>query len=440
MDIAAHYSDGLSAKLHQVKLGVRDDIVSITNDELSVNWPMNSLRQHPAPADRSIVFGPRNSDAFISVAPQHTDALRALLPVLLDPKRQRRSTWLLGGSLTALAAGLAGFMVFGLPALSGPLADITPLEIEARMGAQSNQFVSMFSNECEASELAQASLDELGQRLEDVSNSPFELKLRVVDAGFPNAFALPGGWIVITDDLIDLMETPDELAGVLAHETAHVSQRHVMAGQIREMGFGMLLELLLGGGSGAGQELARAGASLESIRHTRSAETEADDYALQYLVDADLDPHGLADFFDRLSLYIEGQSGGETSNTGPETGPETSGDEPADPEAPEESVDVSVTAEPAEPQSDGWLEALLRTHPETRARAASARAAADAIGWSGDPAMTAAGWAALGDVCTDEDIASDQATEDLVETVRDVLNLGDDDDETEETPVGEAPD
>jgi Zn-dependent protease with chaperone function len=415
------YSDGESAALHTIVVKLASTGLTLSGEDIAVEWPIKRLRRLPSPADGSIMLALHGSDARLIISPEHADVLRQFFPVLMDARKVRRGTIILGASLTALAASVAGFLFFGLPALSGPLAHMTPLAVEERMGEQSNHFVSLFSNECVASPAAQASLDELGERLRTVSQSPFELKLRIIDAQFPNAFALPGGWIVVTDDLIDLMESPDELAGVLAHETAHVSQRHVMSAQIREMGFGMLLEFMIGGGSGAGQGLARAGASLESYRHTRGAEAEADDFAMQYLVDADLNPDSLAQFFDRLAEFIESESRSEDNDA--------------------ESVDE------AEPVSDSgasgeWVEALLRTHPETRERAEKARLIAASIDWSGEPALSDDAWAEIQSVCSEEDSRSDQELDNIVETIKDVLDFGDENNagQTSDESASETPD
>ena len=399
--IFGEFADGDSARVHVVEVAVDGDRLSLTGESLRLYWRIKRIRRLPNRPDGSVVLTEGESDARLSLTPDNATRLRPLLPRLLDDRRIRRGTWVLGGTLTATAVSLAAFMVYGLPLLSAPLAHAVPLDVETRLGERSNQFVAWFTDECETPDAAQAALDQLGDRLETVSQSPFELKLRIVDAPFPNAFALPGGWIVITDDLIDEMESPDELAGVLAHEAAHVAQRHVMAAQLREMGFGVLLEFLIGGGTGAGQELARTGASLESLRHSRAAESEADEYALAYLDAADMNPEALADFFDRMQSVFEEME--------------------AEVEEAEAAEDTPRT-ETRQERAEAWLRSTLRTHPDTTRRAETARAAATGLDWSGTPALSDEDWAALGAVCESGVRTNDTAVERAAERIADALN------------------
>jgi Zn-dependent protease with chaperone function len=398
--ITGTFADGDTAAIHAVTIAVEGRRLAITGEALRVYWRIRRLKRLPDRPDGAVVLTERGSDARLSIEPDSVASLRALLPKLLDPGQARRGTWILGGTLTATAAGIAGFLFFGLPALSHPLAHAIPVDVEYRLGERSNQFVAWFTDECETTDTAQAALDELAGRLHAVSHSPFEFRPRIVDAHFPNAFALPGGHIVITDELIDEMESPDELAGVLAHEAAHVARRHVMAAQLREMGFGVLLEFLIGGGSGAGQELARTGATLESLRHSRGAEAEADAYALQYLHAADLNPHALADFFERMQVVFE--------------------DMEADTEAGNDGDDTTTTPDSGT-RAEAWLRAVLRTHPDTARRAARARAAAAALDWSGEPALEDTPWAALDAVCEAGVSRSDTAVEQMRDRIQDAV-------------------
>jgi len=417
--LAGTYADGESARLHAVTVTLDADILALDGEDVAVRWQVPRLHRLPDRPDGAAVISEKGSDARLWIAPGDRDVLRTWFPRLFAPGRTRRGTLILGSALTGIAVASLAFLFVGLPLLSRPLAHTVPLDVERRMGEQTNQMVTWFTDECEAGEEARAALDSLGSRLYAVSGSPFEFRLRIVDAGFPNAFALPGGRILVTDELIDEMESPDELAGVLAHEAAHVAQRHVMAAQLREMGFGVLLELLIGGGSGAGQEIARTGATLESLRHTRGAESEADDYALQYLVAADMNPHGLADFFERMQTVLEGEAEAEAEDAG------------ADADLPAEDAS-EPSAETGDARNDRWLSSVLRTHPDTRARAERARAAAEQIGWSGEPALNETEWAALQAVCSDGPIPGDTPLERVRDRIGDVLKPGEDGEDARE--------
>jgi predicted Zn-dependent protease len=112
-----------------------------------------------------------------------------------------------------------------------------------------------------------------------------------VDNGLVNAAAFPGRQIVLFRGLIDEAKSPDEIAGVLAHEIGHVEQRHVMAALIRDFG----ISLVLGGADGGA-----IAQGLLASRYSRSSESEADDYSMQALTAAHISAEPTAAFFERM--------------------------------------------------------------------------------------------------------------------------------------------
>jgi Zn-dependent protease with chaperone function len=134
----------------------------------------------------------------------------------------------------------------------------------------------------------QRAIDALATRLGDGRS----VSVRVIDLPLVNAAALPGRQVVVFRGLIATAQSPDELAGVLAHEIGHVANRDAMAGLIREYGVSLLFGVADGG------VIAR---SLLSNSYTRAAERRADDHALAALAAANISPRATADFFARMS-------------------------------------------------------------------------------------------------------------------------------------------
>ena len=146
-------------------------------------------------------------------------------------------------------------------------------------------------------------LETLARRLAP-GDPPYDFRVRVVNLEMNNAFALPGGRILLTEGLLRFAESPDEVAGVLAHEMGHVIHRHTTAAMIEGLGLAVLFGVLLGDfGAGA---VGWAGEYLVGATFRREAEAEADGSALDLLARAGLRSQGLADFFERL----ERESGG----------------------------------------------------------------------------------------------------------------------------------
>jgi hypothetical protein len=116
------------------------------------------------------------------------------------------------------------------------------------------------------------------------------LDVRVHQDDLVNAAALPGRRIVIFHGLLEISEEPEEVAGILAHEIAHIEERHVAESLIRSFTFGVFVSMI-GGNTGAGIE------TLLAAGYSRGAEREADEGAIERLRRANVSPLGAAEFF-----------------------------------------------------------------------------------------------------------------------------------------------
>jgi predicted Zn-dependent protease len=157
------------------------------------------------------------------------------------------------------------------------------------------------------------------------------VELVVVDNPTINAFAVPGGVIGVHNGLLVHAQTEDELATVIAHEIAHLSQRHFSRRlefarrqqplTLASMLAGFVLMATVGGDAGvAALTAAQAAAQDSALRYSRSNEAEADRVAMQTIVDAGLDPHAASDMFERMlqaSRYATGSRVPEFLRTHP---------------------------------------------------------------------------------------------------------------------------
>jgi predicted Zn-dependent protease len=156
----------------------------------------------------------------------------------------------------------------------------------------------------------QTFVEKLGYSIVDqVGPTPFEFKFYVVNGLDPNAFAIPGGYIFVTTGLLVLAENEQEVAGVLAHEIAHVTQRHVaqMIERSKRLNIASLAAMIAamlagrgGAASQAGVAMATATATALQLKYTREMETDADQNGLNYLIKAGYDPNGLISFLNRI--------------------------------------------------------------------------------------------------------------------------------------------
>jgi predicted Zn-dependent protease len=152
------------------------------------------------------------------------------------------------------------------------------------------------------------------QRLAAVAPGPrFPYRARVVNAADINAFALPGGYVYVNRGLIEAVRNEGELAGVLAHEMAHVAQRHGTSQATKaygaQMGVGLLGSLLGGRDQrlGVGEQIIGSlGLNALFMKFSRNAESEADRVGAQMMSRAGYDPMAMANFFDLLAAQQRG--------------------------------------------------------------------------------------------------------------------------------------
>ena len=147
-------------------------------------------------------------------------------------------------------------------------------------------------------------VNRVGQNIVLHSDAKVPFTIKVIDSDEVNAFALPGGFFYINKGLILAADNEAELAGVMAHEIAHVCARHAMEteAKMRALDLGLLAGILLGGGI-IGNVLYNGGGLIEGLsllKFTRGAEEEADKLGVQYMWAAGYDPNAMATMFEKL--------------------------------------------------------------------------------------------------------------------------------------------
>ncbi|HEY0844432.1 MAG TPA: M48 family metallopeptidase [Noviherbaspirillum sp.] len=200
------------------------------------------------------------------------------------------------GLILALPFLLLGVFLLNTDRLSGWVADKVPLHYEQKIG---NLVLAQTRAQARLIEDGPAhdAVKAIGTRL--TTGSRYSYRWFVADSKEVNAFAAPGGVIVVHAGLIHKTARAEELAGVLAHEVAHVEQRHSLRSLIKNAGFGVALSLALGDWSGTA--LSGWIAKLSELKFSRDTEMEADREGLRLLVQAGMDPEPMAAFFGKLA-------------------------------------------------------------------------------------------------------------------------------------------
>lgn len=189
----------------------------------------------------------------------------------------------------------------GVPLVFSGVVRMVPVSFEQRLGrAVADSFTSGNSG-CDDPELKEE-LQEIVQRLSSALPShPYVFSVQVVNSKDVNALAAPGGYIVVFSGLMERLDSPEQLAGILAHEMQHVIQRHSTKSIVRSLGIQVLLGLVLGDPGG----LTGIAGNLGMLHFMRGDEQSADEGAIQNLMAAQLDPEEMINAFRKLESKKE---------------------------------------------------------------------------------------------------------------------------------------
>lgn len=200
-----------------------------------------------------------------------------------------------------------------LPDIGSPADAVLSKSDEAQIGRAIMQQIRASGTLVEDSQITEY-INDIGHRIAAQANDGgHKFTFFVIDEPSINAFALPGGYIGVHTGLLEATRSEDELAGVLAHEIAHVTQRHIAraihANQRQSiMSTAIMLGALVAAAAGADPNavqgaiaVAQGSAAQAQINFTRSNEYEADRVGISALADAGFDPEGMASFFEVIS-------------------------------------------------------------------------------------------------------------------------------------------
>src|SRR5437868_8367258 len=155
-------------------------------------------------------------------------------------------------------------------------------------------------------------VNRVGQNLVRNSDAQVPFTIKVIDSDEINAMALPGGFFYVNSGLILAADEEAELAGVMAHEIAHVAARHAMRGMTRSnwANIGTIPLIFVGGGIGyAVRSAAGIGLPLTFLTFSRGFEAEADYLGLQYMYKTGYDPQAFISFFEKVQAQEKKKPG-----------------------------------------------------------------------------------------------------------------------------------
>src|SRR5262245_33955808 len=243
--------------------------------------------------------------SFREAVPDHLNLpLTQVAEQVRQVRHRRQLVWgIVGGVILSTVLGLW----LGADLLVEVAVSRIPVEWEQKLGESAYRDF-LINQEVVKEGSGVGALEEMTRRLtEQIQNNPYTFEVTVVKSDVVNAFALPGGYVVVFTGLMKKAESGEEVAGVLSHEVNHVLQRHGLDRIVKTLGLMAVVTILVGDPQGLAGLMKQVGLELVTLKFGRAQETEADLTGLLLLQRAKIDPTGMIRFFERLSEKDHGQ-------------------------------------------------------------------------------------------------------------------------------------
>lgn len=289
-------------------------ILECTFDQLSIDSRLGMLPRHIRFPDGGMFTTEDHDTVDLWLQQFDVSPLRGLVFTL-----ESKSRYVLSAIL-ALVLSVWLFVQYGVPSASAWIAEKLPVSVVRKAGDQTLRLLDehVFS----ATQLPDhrvAALQELFQQqfATEIDALHLRLNFRASERIGANAFALPSGDLVMTDDMVRLAGDDRELLAILAHEVGHIQQRHVLRRIVQDSFFLAVVALVTGDVSGSTSAIALVPLGLVELAYSRDFEREADNYALHFMRDHDIPTIHFANIMQRLQWQDDcGPAGDKQSSSG----------------------------------------------------------------------------------------------------------------------------
>ena len=311
-ELQGHYLDGQTAVRRRAKVCLtRTGLRIVLENGEALYWPFEAIRQSKSFYGKEQIRLERGGNTPEILQVPGSIFVRRLKEVSPEWKGRfrppaRRKKWAAVVLLSIMGAvGVTtGLYFWGIPALASFLTPHIPVALEEQLGQSVVDSLAPAEKRCPDPVRGQKLEKILGMLSASAPPSPYSFRVMVVNHPVVNAFAAPGGTIVIFQGLLERTRTPEELAGVLAHEMQHILRRHATRALLQQLSIKLILAAATGDATGLAYGLEGASA-LGMLRYNRQNEEEADREAVRMLMTSGIDPQGLITFFETIQRENE---------------------------------------------------------------------------------------------------------------------------------------
>jgi Zn-dependent protease with chaperone function len=306
---AAAFYNGKSSKRHHVNARLDGETLLIEGDEVGrLRFPLDIIKVAPR-VGNTARFIELTGGAGLEV--QDNDVIDGLAPSLPGGKvyafqfrMESKLRWALAMLLLTIGLGW-GMIDYGVPFAAKQVAFALPREVDESLGSgalaalDELMFAPSTLDEGRRQRL-QAGFDDL-VAASDMSADRVRLEFRASPKIGPNALALPSGIVIMTDELVRLASSDAEVLAVLAHEVGHIRHRHSLRGVLQSSTVALGIATVTGDLGSLTALSATLPTLLVELKYSRAFELEADDYAVDLINAAKIEPRTLGTILERLT-------------------------------------------------------------------------------------------------------------------------------------------
>jgi len=308
LEYPGYFYDGESPKKYNVAVTLQADGIVIKSPEFEeIKWFYEHISRSPELYSdnftqlENIEF---KNQRLVIEDPDFLSVVREFFPSLKfkEPPKMISVKRMAVLGLLLLLVIIPTYYYFLLPSFSEFVAEKIPVSVEKRLSAP---YLSLFvpkDSICN-DEKHYIKIEKIFNVLTStIPDSKYEFKLFVVKSDILNAFALPGGYIVIYSGLLEKTDRPEQLAGVMAHEIQHIEKRHGTEALVKDYSLGFLIAAVTGDTRTIETTLGLA-KFVGLMNYSRESETEADVAGIGMMKRAGVDPEGMVEFFEILNEH-----------------------------------------------------------------------------------------------------------------------------------------
>ena len=298
-----------------IHIGFRDEKEHVQ----TIVWELSDISTHYSLSDQSSKLRNQKSGGTIITIPgkEASEHIVAIQEEDRKPWFRKKSIkgWLKGVVILFIfLAFLASIYFFFVPWASEKLASRVPVTTEEQFGDAVYESLNLGIQEDSAASFA---VNHFFATMEVPSE--YRIRISVVKGETINAFALPGGRIIVYDGLLKKMNSYPELSALLAHEFIHINNKHATRSIFRRWGSRVFISLLLGNFGSVTSVLADQADNIKSLGYSRALEKEADMAGLGILIERGIDTRGFTDLFHHLEQSGSGSEIPEMLASHPDT-------------------------------------------------------------------------------------------------------------------------